>query len=109
MSKPWEIEGPDLENHLTNECNLTIHEPESTLDDMYSTTELFLEQADLDLLYQFPTDEPVPATYDGVMLQSLENETAEFDLLYECAAKSYRAVGEPFRTARFWCLRVSYE
>lgn len=90
----------ELEKHLTSECGLTIIEP------MRVTTQTFHEQADLDLLHQFPTDNPCVPEYDHVMLDSLENELAAEDLYMKCAFENYEPVGEPFKTARHWCLRV---
>lgn len=98
--KFWEIEGEELEEHLASDCELTIIEP-------MQTTEYYTPQ-ERELMAQFPKDQPEPPEYDEVLTKPLESKTAEEDLLYDCAAHRYTAIGEPFKTARYWCLRVKY-
>lgn len=105
-NKYWDIEGEELENHLASDCELTIIEP--------MQTEEYFTQEERNLLKQFPKDQPEVPEYDEVLTLDLigargveiSKHTAENILIPQ--AGKHELVGEVFKTARFWCLRVKY-
>lgn len=104
----WHLEGEELEEHLSSDCQLSIIEP-------MQTTEYYTEQ-ERELLSQFPTDQPEVPEYDEVLTMDLvgargteiPEHTAKFFLFSKAEDKHGEHVGEVFKTARFWCLRVKY-
>jgi hypothetical protein len=98
----WHLEGEELEEHLSSDCQLSIIEP-------MQTAEYYTEQ-ERELLAQFPIDQPEPPEYDKVLTVStvLSEHTAK-SMLYRMADFDHAEhVGEVFKTARYWCLRVKY-
>jgi len=100
--KYWHLEGEELEEHLANDCSLSIIEP-------MQTTEYFT-QDERELLAQFPRDQPEVPEYDGVykLDPSMTKMQAMTIFVSMLRADDSEAVGDIFKTARFWCLRVKY-
>lgn len=92
---------------MANDCNLSIIEP-------YSPPGEYLTPEERELMEQFPKDHPEPPEYDEVLTLDLigargteiPKHTAENILYFQ--AEKHTPVGEVFKTARFWCLRVKY-
>ena len=98
--KYWHLEGEELEEHLANDCSLSIIEP-------MQTTEYFT-QDERELLAQFPRDQPEVPDYDDVLRLPLTCVTANYTLPKGARELGLVPVGDVFKTARFWCLRVRY-
>jgi hypothetical protein len=106
--KHWELSGDELEDHLANDCKLSIIEP-------MQTTEYYTEQ-ERALLKQFPKDQPEVPHYDEVLRldlvgargEEIPRGTAANLLAYQAKNEGHEPVGGVFKTARFWCLRVKY-
>ena len=101
-NKYWHLEGEELEDHLASDCQLSIIEP-------MQTTEYFTQE-ERELMNQFPKDVPTSPDYDDVyrLDPRLTDYQATVSFISMLDADSATAVGEPFRTARFWCLRVKH-
>jgi hypothetical protein len=91
-----EITLEELEEHLTEECGLTIHDMLE-----YHPTE---NQGSTEL-WNFPEDNY--EHYDRVLsTQVTDKGQAEGVLLRYCMRLGCRRVGEMFRSQKYWCVRV---
>ena len=99
-NKYWHLEGEELEEHLSSDCQLSIIEPMQTQE--------YLTEQEREWLAQFPADKPETPEYDDVIVVNVAvNEHVAKTLLFR-QAEDYEIVGKPFKTARYWCLRVKY-
>ena len=104
-----DLEPEEQEEHLTNECGLSIIEPFN-----FEYNHDFLTEKERELLKQFPKDDPEIPEYDEVLTleligargQEVPERTA--GVLLHGMAGDAEPVGRVFKTARFWCLRVKH-